>query len=94
MRGGQKTPALAVDDDKILTIRGHKVMLDLDLSPLYGVTTKAFNQAVKRNRGRFPADFMFRLNVEEFRQVEILRSQSVTPRISGTPRRDFSWPLC
>src|SRR5262249_31122019 len=49
----------------ILTVRGQKVMLDSDLAALYGVTTKALNQAVKRNRHRFPADFMFQLTPEE-----------------------------
>jgi hypothetical protein len=43
----------------ILIIRGQKVMLDADLADLYKTSTKALNQAVKRNRGRFPADFMF-----------------------------------
>jgi hypothetical protein len=43
----------------IALIRGHKVMLDDDLAELYGVATKAFNQAVKRNKDRFPSDFMF-----------------------------------
>ena len=56
----------------ILLIRGHKVLLDLDLAPLYGVTTGNFNKAVARNRMRFPVDFMFRLTQEEF---AILRSQ-------------------
>ena len=59
----------------ILLIRGHKVMLDSDLAELYEVTTRALNQAVKRNLGRFPADFMFQLNYQE---VRISRSQIVT----------------
>jgi ORF6N domain-containing protein len=46
-------------------IRGHKVLLDADLAALYGVETRVLNQAVKRNRGRFPADFMFRLSAKE-----------------------------
>ncbi|HQQ06605.1 MAG TPA: ORF6N domain-containing protein [Candidatus Omnitrophota bacterium] len=50
---------------KILLIRGRKVMLDRDLAELYGVETKALNQAVKRNRERFPDDFMFRLLLNE-----------------------------
>jgi ORF6N domain len=45
----------------ILLIRGQRVMLDADLASLYGVSTKALNQAVKRNLKRFPSDFMFRL---------------------------------
>lgn len=59
----------------VLFIRGEKVILDRDLASLYGVTTKALNQAVKRNAARFPADFMFRLTKSEY---EALRSQSVT----------------
>ncbi len=61
----------------ILTIRGQKVILDMELARIYGVTTKVFNQAVKRNKRKFPADFMFRLTLEEF---ENLRSQIVTSR--------------
>jgi hypothetical protein len=59
----------------ILTIRGQKVVLDMELARIYGVTTKVFNQAVKRNRRKFPLDFMFRLTVEEY---EDLRSQFAT----------------
>src|SRR5882724_2659338 len=57
----------------IHTLRGQKVMLDADLAELYQVSTKAFNQAVKRNLDRFPEDFMFRLTT-----VELNRSQFVT----------------
>jgi hypothetical protein len=46
---------------RILSIRGRKVMIDADLAELYGVTTKRLNEQVKRNRDRFPADFMFQL---------------------------------
>lgn len=53
----------------ILLIRGEKVILDTDLAALYGVPTKALNQAVKRNRGRFPPDFMFRLTRREKTEV-------------------------
>ena len=56
-------------------IRGQQVMLDFDLAFLYGVETKALNQAVKRNINRFPEDFMFKLTKSE---LEILRSQIVT----------------
>ena len=49
----------------IRTIRGTRVMLDRDLAQIYGVPTKVFNQAVKRNAPRFPEDFMFRLTKEE-----------------------------
>jgi hypothetical protein len=59
----------------ILMLRGQKVLLDSDLAALYGVTTKALNQAVKRNADRFPSDFMFQLSAQETRS---LRSQFVT----------------
>lgn len=52
-------------EQKILLIRGHKVMLDTDLAKLYGVSTKALNQAVKRNKARFPGDFMLRFLLQK-----------------------------
>jgi len=64
----------------ILVLRGQRVLIDSELAALYGVTTKALNQAVKRNAARFPADFMFRLNDGE---VAALRSQNVTSKISA-----------
>jgi hypothetical protein len=60
---------------KIHLIREQKVILDADLAELYGVTTKAFNQAIKRNRDRFPEDFMFQLTDSD---METMRSQFVT----------------
>jgi ORF6N domain len=62
----------------VLFLRGDKVLLDTDLASLYGVETKALNQAVTRNRDRFPDDFMFRLSPEEGEAVRRLRSQNVT----------------
>jgi phage regulator Rha-like protein len=62
-------------ESKIYLIRSQKVMLDRDLADLYGVETKKLKQAVKRNRDRFPEDFMFELNKEEFSNW---RSQFVT----------------
>jgi hypothetical protein len=56
-------------DPRILLIRGQRVIIDADLAELYGTTTKALNQAVKRNAGRFPADFRFQLNVAEKSEV-------------------------
>ncbi len=56
-------------ENKILTIRNQKVMLDRDLAELYGVETKVLNQAVKRNIERFPDDFMFQLTKEEKEEV-------------------------
>ena len=51
---------------RITFIRGQRVIIDADLAQLYGVSTSALNQAVKRNRARFPDDFMFQLSGEEF----------------------------
>lgn len=70
----------------ILAFRGHKVLLDSELAELYGVPTKALNQAVKRNIERFPKDFMFRLSRSEARTL--IRSQSVTA--SQRPMRSQS----
>ena len=53
----------------ILLIRGEKVIIDADLAEAYGVTTKALNQAVRRNADRFPSDFMFRLTKKEKQEV-------------------------
>ncbi len=61
---------------KILWLRQERVLLGADLAELYGVETRALNQAVKRNRERFPADFMFQLTGED---VELLVSQNVIP---------------
>lgn len=62
----------------VLLLRGDKVLLDTDLASLYGVETKALNQAVTRNLDGFPDDFMFRLSPEEAEAVRRLRSQNVT----------------
>lgn len=62
---------------KILLIRGMKVMLDSDLAELYEVSTKRLNEQVKRNHKRFPTDFMFRLTAEEYK---ILRSHFATSK--------------
>jgi hypothetical protein len=56
-------------EGRIQVIRGLRVIIDADLAELYGVPTKALNQAVKRNAGRFPPDFMFQLDVPEKAEV-------------------------
>ena len=71
-------------DNMIREIRGVRVILDSDLARVYGVTTKAFNQAVKRNIARFPKDFIFRLSKQEAIAVKISRSQNVTASSSAT----------
>ena len=64
----------------VFVVRGVKAMLDSDLARLYGVTTRALNQAVKRNSQRFPEDFMFQLTEQEY---QILKSQNVTSSWGG-----------
>jgi hypothetical protein len=70
-------------ENAILLIRGEKVILDTDLAALYDVETRSLLQAVKRNRERFPSDFMFQLTRKEF---ESLRSQSVISKGRGGRR--------
>ena len=91
---------VGVHDIRILMIRGHRVMLDSDLSSLYGVETKVLLQAMRRNKERFPEDFVFRLTVEEFGS---LRSQIVTSNGRGgggichlpSPSREWQcYPVC
>lgn len=62
-------------EQSILLVRGQKVLMDVDLAELYGVPTKALNQAVRRNLERFPPDFMFQLSEQE---AAAMRSQIVT----------------
>jgi hypothetical protein len=73
---------------KIVMLRGERVMLDADLAELYGVETKVLNQAVRRNRVRFPEDFMFQLSADEYAN---LKSQIVTSSWKHGGRR--KWPL-
>lgn len=71
--------------DVILTIRGHKVILDRDLAILYGVEVKRLNEQVKRNRNRFPDDFAFRLTPQEVARLgsQDMRFQNGTSNSSG-----------
>jgi hypothetical protein len=63
---------------RILIVRGRRVMLDADLAEVYGVSTKRLNEQVKRNRDRFPEDFIFRLTAVEAKVLLPSRSQSAT----------------
>lgn len=80
-----KTNLISIEEIEkaIYLIRGEKVMLDRDLASLYGVTTGALNQAVRRNRDRFPADFMFQLTSTEAAELNL--SQTV---IGSAKHRD------
>jgi phage regulator Rha-like protein len=75
--------ALAVES-RILFLRHQRVILDADIAELYGVTVKVLNQQIKRNRERFPPDFVFQLNAKEH---EVLRSQIVTSKEGRGGRR-------
>jgi hypothetical protein len=71
---------------RIATVRGQRVVIDADLAALYGVETKRFNEAVKRNLGKFPPDFMFALTQEEW---EPLRSQFATLKVGRGRHRKY-----
>jgi leucyl aminopeptidase len=75
-------------EQTILVIRGERVIFDADLAKLYGVTAKRLNEQVRRNRERFPEDFMFQLTKEEFAEIGAsnLRSQIATSRSHGGRR--------
>ena len=72
---------IEVIEGRILLIRGHKVMLDRDLAMLYGVETRALNQAVRRNTDRFPEDFMLQLTREEIMRISQFVTSSVHPGV-------------
>jgi hypothetical protein len=82
-------------DRLIHEFRGERVMFDSDLASLYGVETKALNQAIKRNPERFPPDFMFRLTAEEFEELRrqfgtsALRSQIATLKLGRGQHRKY-----
>ena len=76
MSGAESRPVPLIES-RIFLIRGQKVLLDSDLASLYDVSTGALNQAVKRNRERFPEDFMFQLSSRGSEELEFLRSQTV-----------------
>jgi len=68
---GEKSVSIPIEriEKSIMLIRDQKVMIDRDLAELYGVETRVLNQAVRRNKKRFPADFMFPLTREEIRNI-------------------------
>ena len=72
--------------DCIVLVRAQKVLLDSDLAALYGVTTKRFNEQVRRNAARFPRDFMFQLSAGE---MDCLRSQNATLKPARGKHRKY-----
>jgi hypothetical protein len=75
-------------ENRIFLVRGQKVLIDYDLAALYAVEVRALNQAVKRNKKRFPSDFIFQLTVKE---NEELKSQTVTSKSSRGGRRHLPY---
>ena len=92
MENNTSETAIAIIDekailDKIFEVRGMRVMLDYHLAEIYGYTTSAFNQQVKRNESKFPEDFRFQLTKDEYQN---LLSQNVTASWGGD-RRTEPW---
>ena len=81
-------PVLMPIENRIISLRGYPVILDKDLAELYGVETRALNQAVSRNNERFPSEFSFQITKEE---MAILKSQFVTSSWGGTRKRPFAF---
>ncbi|RFO95453.1 hypothetical protein DIC66_18355 [Rhodoferax lacus] len=79
-------PAIQAISLAIAHVRGQRIILDADLAALYGVETKRFNEQVKRNSARFPADFMFQLSADEF---DSLRSQIATLKSGRGQHRKY-----
>ena len=75
---GGSAPAVREVADRIVVIRGRRLLLDVDLAALYGVSPKRLNEQVKRNRARFPEDFLIQLTLEEGRALMVSRSQFAT----------------
>jgi len=90
MKENEKAMPIGIENikTKIHEIRGIKVMLDRDLAELYQEETKVLNQAVKRNKKRFPSDFMFQLTYQEF---QILKSQIVTSSWGGIRKLPYAF---
>ena len=90
MRAKTRSGPFAVEAiaGRIVTLRGERVLLDADLAALYGVETRRLNEQVRRNRQRFPADFIFRLTREE---LENLISQIATSRWGGRRKLPYAF---
>ena len=77
---------LQIIQNKIVELRGYKLMLDFDLAELYEVETRVFNQAIKRNIESFPEDFMFRLTANEWKEISsshmAIKNEATNPNSS------------
>src|SRR5262245_51704761 len=89
--GGKSKSLVPIEqiDEMIRTIRGVRVILDRDLAKIYGIPTFRFNEAIKRNRHRFPADFMFQLTRAEF---DSLKSQIAMSKPENSSQTAMSRP--
>jgi len=76
-------------EQRILLVRGSRVMIDADLAEIYGTTTKRLNQAVKRNRERFPVDFMFQLNEKE--KIELVTECDHLSKLKYSPSLPYAF---
>jgi len=88
---GLPVPVSHMIQSRILTLRGHRVMLSADLAVLYGVPARRLNEQVRRNLDRFPADFMFQLSEKEH---AVLKSQFATSSWGGAGQRRDNAGLC
>jgi hypothetical protein len=90
MRKRPDSGPLAIEaiTSRIVSLRGERVLLDADLAALYGVETRRLNEQVRRNRRRFPADFIFRLSRPE---LDILMSQFATSRWGGRRKLPYAF---
>ena len=88
----QSTPSIPINEsgivNKIVILRGQKVMVDKDLAQMYNVEVKRLNEAVKRNSARFPEDFMFQINDEEWLN---LKSHFATSSWGGTRKLPYAF---
>jgi hypothetical protein len=89
MKGVGKMNELKPVEPLILTLRGQRVILDADLAEIYGVETKRLNEQVKRNSGRFPEDFMFRLSDDE--KTEVVANCDHLHKLKFSPQLPYAF---
>lgn len=89
MKRGKLSISVELVEPRILLLRGLKVILASDLAELYGVSTRALNQAVRRNYKRFPADFLFQLTREE--KMEVVTNCDHLKKLKFSPQRPYAF---
>jgi len=88
-KGSPALLAVEAIASRVIVLRGERVLLDADLAVLYGVATKALNQAIKRNTDRFPEDFIFRLTSEE--KAEVVTNCDHLVRLKFSPNLPYAF---